>query len=187
MNKKQSDNKTPIIGALIGCAGTILAAVIGGVFLLLPQPTPTSSPPTRTLTFLETISGNYQLISWNETAGPITIGMGVKDGTLAISPTGDANWQLSLLDVAAGFTPSPEPRIRCKGKVSISSQQLEGVPGTPGNESIDWTDNMMSLNQFMWPAFCGWLTANPSTPFTLHIEGSVLEMKNSKGTFTWSK
>jgi hypothetical protein len=153
-------------------------------------PMPTDTPEKS---FLEKISGSYKLMSWNEAPKPITLWMDVKEGTLTIDQTGVADWELVIQE--RGESATPEPRIRCRGKVSISSQQLEAVPG-PGNESVDWTSDIGSIRESVWLSFCGWTLSiqqgELAAPFTLHIEEfasgeSILEMRNSEGTFTWSK
>jgi hypothetical protein len=150
-------------------------------------------PPTPERTFAEKVSGSYNLISWDEAAGPITLWMDVLAGTLNIDQTGNASWELAIQE--RGEPTTPQPRIQCRGSVRFSSQQMEGEPGT-GNVQRDWTSDIRSIEESVWLSFCGWTISREQgdirEPFTLYIEDlgngqSLLEMRNAKGTFTWSK
>lgn len=147
---------------------------------------PTSAPPRS---FLEKLSGSYQLVSWNEAHGPITLYIDAKDGSLRIDDTGKAIWELYIQQ--RGERTHPSSRIKCKGQARTSSHQLDGVPG-PGNEAFNWDRNIESVRESVWLTFCGWTTARPSDPFSISVDEStggkkILQMKNSKGTFVWSK
>ena len=155
------------------------------------QPATTRAPQS----FMERLTGNYELISWNEAAGPIVLGVGVKDGTLRIDAAGNADWNLGMWDSAAspsepsGAAPS---RTRCGGRVCTQSQQIIWVSGGDRNESIDWQDGLMSIWDDMWLTFCGGHVNGASAPFDLNLNeqsnGRVfLEMSNSEGTFRWVK
>lgn len=144
--------------------------------------------PPRSKSFLERVSGSYRLVSWDEVVGPITLGIDARSGTLDIDQNGDARWELVIQQ--RGDHGVPRSRIRCRGRVRSSSRQLEGVPG-PGNEAVDWDNNIESVRDHVWLTFAGWSTQRPPSPFSLHIQEredgrKILEMRNSKGTFTWS-
>lgn len=170
------------IGILVG----IIASLIAIYSFIFPAPPPPEPTPTPTPTFLERISGSYNLMSWTEAPSQITLYIDVKDGTLKIDETGDAIWDLGIQQ--RGEIGTPTSRIICKGKVSISSQQLVGGQG---GEAYNWDSNIESVRDDVWKTFCGWSVEGYSDPFTLYIdEGGtgkkILEMKNSKGTFKWS-
>lgn len=176
---------------------TVIPTIIPATKIPPTPPDPTKAPPTKTPppaatatppptpTFLERVSGNYRLVRWIEAPGPITIGMRVTTGTLKIDTTGDAQWAITIQE--AGKTVKPEPGMKCKGRVELANPQLEGVPGTPGNEQINWTGNMSSIADAMWLTFCGWYVDGRRANFTLTLSGNLLEMKNSRGTYTWTR
>jgi hypothetical protein len=183
---------------LIGVAGMIIAGV--AVWWLTSKlgggPAPvTPSPELRPRSFLERISGSYELISWNEVNRPTVLGVGVKDGMLMIQSHGDADWALGIWDSAArpGTPPgATQSRIKCGGTVSGQDQQLRWAPGGARNAAIDWEPGIESVRDIVWLAFCGSQVGGPGAPFTLHLDEQsdnrvTLEMKNSEGTFLWGK
>lgn len=174
------------IGTLVGIIASLIA-IYTFIFPVPQPPPPETRVPTPTPTFLERISGSYNLMSWTEAPSPITLYLDAKDGTLKIDETGDTSWDLGIQQ--RGEIETATSRIICKGKVSISSQQLVGGPG---GEAYNWDSNIESVRDDVWKTFCGWSVGGYSDPFTLHIDESgtgkkILEMKNSKGTFKWRR
>ena len=147
----------------------------------------------RPASFLERVSGDYTLVSWQRTPGPIDLGVRVKDGTLHIDGNGDADWDLGIWDSALRPDPPPGPttsRIRCGGTVVGESQTLEWAPGGNRNEAINWTDGIRSVRDRVELAFSGATDGGRNAPFTLSLDEQssgrkLLEMRNSEGTFRW--
>jgi hypothetical protein len=155
---------------------------IPGIFNIKFNPQDTHEP-----SFPELIEGEYTLIAWEESSGPIIMDIDVLEGTMEISRSGEANWELWIQEKGKNIT--PHPRITCKGRVMIAEEQLKGVPGE-GNEPIYWTRYMASISLDMWLAFGGWAEGGYDWPFDLTIviqdDGTkILQMTNGKGIFTW--
>jgi hypothetical protein len=185
--------------------GAIAGSVIAGVVVWWlttsgggGNAAPTSQPPPVTqipASFLERVSGHYTLLSWDEAAGPITMGVGVKDGTLQIDRNGNADWQLGIWDSAAHPDPpsgSAPSQIKCGGRVSSQSQEVSWVSGGDRNVAIDWEPGIESVRDMVWPAFCGGDVGGVNAPFSLNLDEqsdgrNLLEMSNSEGTFRWVK
>ncbi len=184
---------TPFYRWFIGTIIALLAAG-GGLVAVLnyfssPRP-PTPDPPGRPKSsFVEQASGVYKLVAWEETHGPTTLYIDVKEGSLAIDSSGEATWEL-LIQQRGDRNPAGS-RVRCKGRVTAAGQSLQHVDG-PGNEAINWDRNIESVRDSVWVTFCGSTVGGSNDPFSLDIQpGSggytILTMRNSKGTFTWRK
>lgn len=121
---------------------------------------------------MERLAGNYELISWNRTPGPIDLAVGVKYGTLRIDPAGNADWNLGMWDRAASpNTPATaSSRTRCGGRVNLQTQQIVWVSGSDRNEAINWERVMDSNYDEMWPTYCGGHVNGISTPFNLSLD-----------------
>jgi hypothetical protein len=182
----------------------LLVTVLGGVAIWWLTTDPNSplvkstDVPPGEQSFLQQVAGNYVLDSWNEHTEPYTLYLDVLDGTLNIDSTGNASWRLSFDE--RGETHTPRPAVECKGRVSASSRQIEGVEGS---NAIDWTSDIMSVDGSgvvgVHMAFCGWDNAPVQrenlgpfykAPFDLAVQSvgggtKILEMRNTEGTFTW--
>ena len=181
------------------CAGKSAAATSSESRAGATQPTVTTSAQTITTgpppqkSFLEMAAGQYQLLSWRENRGPVTLAMQAENGTLTLDPNGVASWSFEVHDLLGPRntpTPTVPPGMRCRGSVSPSSKVLNWVPGV-GNEQINPTGNMLSLNSDLWVTFCGYDFLKGADPFTLTLtqESSgrkVLEMTNRRGVYTWA-
>jgi hypothetical protein len=152
---------------------------------------PTATPPaTATPTFMQALSGTYQLRSWNETVSVTTLYVDVLEGSLTIDANGAADWVLTI--EPRGMDLQPAAQIMCGGQVRLSSQQLEGVPGGDRNGTKDVSGNIWPERDLLFLTFCGWSNQYGADPFALHLDvdangNTILEMQNSKGTFTWQK
>jgi hypothetical protein len=147
-------------------------------------------PATPTPTFIQALSGTYQLQSWNETVSVTTLYVDVLEGTLTIDANGAADWVLTI--EPKGMDLQLTPQIMCGGQVRLSSQQLEGVPGGERNGTKDVGGNIWPEHDLLFLTFCGWSLQYGADSFSLHLDvdgngNTILEMKNSKGTFTWQK
>ncbi len=162
---------------------------------------------TRSPTFLEGLRGTWDLIDWRERPpDPVTLGMGVLDGTLIVDGIGHAYWDLDLDD--GGPTPQFTPGVRCLGAVDQGRQEMSGESGrlvVNGDDLIgtqrDWTGNLQSLRGDVGVAFCGWTFENnlfvyeeTFSPYELELSSAaddaqtpLLTMRNAAGTFTWRK
>lgn len=171
--------------------GGIVAAVIAGVAVWYITRPPDPQPPR---TFLEKLSGEYTLRTWNEANRPVTMGVNVAGGELKIDTSGNVDWELSIWDSALhpqGPPADNRSRIKCGGAVISSSQELRWVPGGQRNAAIDWVRGIDSVRQMVWLAYCGG-HVQESAPFELHYEEPssgrpTLEMKNSEGVYIWEK
>lgn len=151
--------------------------------------TPTQAPSD--LSFLQIVAGEWRLESWTETPSSTTLYLAVLAGELSIESTGSASWSMDIQEVNELAT--PQPGLRCGGELRFSTTQIEGVPGGDRNEQIDWTPDMSSISENILLALCGWNSAGEHHPFDLSFEASpgepalFLEMRNSKGTFVWTR
>ena len=179
--------------SVLGWIAGIAASVIAGVFLwYLTQPPPPREVPPQ-LTFAQLLLGSYKLSSWQQAAGPITMGVKAKSGTMRISQDGNADWELQIWDSAKNPntpTGATKSRIKCGGAVSFQTKSLNWTPGGSRNVSIDWERGIESVRDMVWPAFCGGSSGVAAAPFSLHVveqDGGrkLLEMTNSKGAFRW--
>ena len=175
----------------------IVATVIAGVLVwYLTQPSATSPPPSPspTLSFLEEITGEYNLREWKETNRPVTMGVSVNSGELTINQFGNTDWELAIWD--SGLHPQSPPagnrsRIKCGGSVISSTRELHWVAGGQRNVAVDWVNGIESVREMVWLGFCGG-NIRESAPFKLHYEQpstgrATLEMNNSEGVFFWEK
>ena len=96
-------------------------------------------------------------------------------GELTITDSGKADWELALVDV--GPRPAIQPRIRCEGQV-INGKTLQGY----AKNTMNFTRNLMTVQREVELTFCG-----QNDSFQLWFDGAVLQLKNSKGTFTLSR
>ncbi|MFT5311955.1 MAG: hypothetical protein ACI8Z9_000431 [Paraglaciecola sp.] len=176
--------------SVLGWVAGIAASVIAGVFLWYFTKSPSDLPP---LTFTQLLPGSYRLSTWQEAAGPITMGVKAKSGTMRISQGGNADWELQIWDSAKNPdtpTGATKSRIKCAGTVSLQTKSLNWTPSGSRNVAIDWERGITSVRDMVWPAFCGGTSAVTATPFSLHVveqDGGrkLLEMSNSKGAFRW--
>lgn len=180
-----------------GCLAALFVTAIGGVFatvcggMLLdwlspdprePSPTPPPRPPAS---FAEQVQGSYQLIAWDEILQQgVTLYIEPKEGTLTVDDEGQVDWSLVIQQV--GERGPPRARIECRGRLDLGTRTVNGTPG-PGNRSIDWDRNIMSVEKYVWLAYCGWNAGAPPAPFGVSLEGGLLQMSNSRGRFTWRR
>ena len=171
---------------LAGIAAAIIASVVAWYLTREPP-----APPEKS--FIESVAGNYTLVSWRPAQKPVVMGVSVREGTLNIDLGGSADWDLGIWDSAA----RPQPptlapsRIKCGGQVD-SSRQLRWTPGGGRNEAINWERGIDSVHDMVNLAFCGGTSPGQSAPFNLIVDqrsnGQMfLEMSNSEGAFNWQK
>jgi hypothetical protein len=149
--------------------------------------------PTENVTetpFLQTIEGGWTLQSWTETTSPTTIHIEVLSGSMTVESDDDkVDWILDIQETNEPVT--PQPGIRCGGRVDLSSDQIVGEPGGDRNEHIDWTSDMSSISEEINLTFCGWNVGGTTAPFELAAEPSGapsrLQMSNDRGTFVWTR
>ena len=179
-------------GFLVALVG-LLAGSIAIYQFVSPEPkTPTPRPtstPTATLSFLEQVEGKYTLLSWVKTNRPIELGAKVTEGTLQIDSSGIANWEVM---VEQDFTSDPgRVRMTARGKLQISSKQIEGVQGGEFNNTHYLDAKWGQVSSDVTLAVRGW-DYGENDNFTISVDNrsdgsQLLEMKNSRGTFTWLK
>jgi hypothetical protein len=192
-DEKKSSGCGKAFGFLVALVGLLAGSIAVYQFVFPPAtpppPAPTSTP-TPQLSFLEQIEGEYTLSSWVEANRPIELAAKVTDGTMKIDSTGTADW---VVMVEQTFTSNPgKVRMTARGKVQLATKQMEGVPGGEFNNThyldAQWGQVSSDVNL----AVRGWDTGSPNDYFTLSLDTQsggrqILEMKNSRGTFTWVK
>ncbi len=139
--------------------------------------------------FLEKITGNYVLISWTEARSPITLGFEVQEGSLSIDGI-DAKWNV-LLQQRYSSNPG-QVKMTARGRVLIQDQKLEGVTGGKDNSTDYLDDRWGQVSSDIELAVRGWDSAVSPDPFTISTNTdsngtTLLQMRNSRGTFTWRK
>lgn len=176
-------------GFLVALVG-LLAGGIAIYQFLFPKPeSPTPTPPPQ-LSFLEQTKGEYLLISWVETHGPIELGAKVTEGILKIDSTGLADWDVM---VEQAFTSNPgKVEMTARGQIQLATKEMEGVPGGEFNNTHYLDNKWGEVGSDVEIAIRGWDIDRPNDNFTLALDAQsdgrqILEMKNSRGTFTWMK
>lgn len=145
---------------------------------------------TKNRSFLEEIAGEYSLISWTEAHRPISLGFEVKEGSLSIDNAGDAKWSVLLQQEYA--TNPGQVRMVARGRVLIGERKLEGVTGGQDNNTHYLDERWGQVSSDVELAVRGWNPgANPDS-FTISTNTSsngitLLQMTNSRGTFTWRR
>lgn len=160
------------------------------------QPNGATTEASQPLSFLERVTGQWELQSWTEAPGPITLYIEVSNGSMTIDDDGQADWRMDLDE--RGEDNVPQPAIKCGGQATIAGM-IEGVPGAGRNKEIDWTSDLHSANHsstgedWITRALCGWATIGTRAPYTVTLDGpstapaSRMEMANEYGTFRWTR
>jgi hypothetical protein len=183
----------PYMGKLFGFLVAVVGLVAGGIAIYqfaFPEPTPPPPPTsTPTLSFLEQVEGKYVLASWTKANRPIELGAKITDGTLQIDSSGIADWDVTL---EQEHTSNPgRVRMTARGKLQISSKQIEGVQGGEFNNTHYLDAKWGQVSPDVTLAVRGW-DYSDNDNFTVSLDNrsdgtQLLEMKNSRGTYTWSK
>ena len=191
-DNKKSSGCVKFFGFLVALVG-LLAGGIAIYQFVFPPPTPTPLPPTSTptpeLSFLEQIEGEYILSSWLKANRP-ELGAKVTEGTIKIDSTGIADWVVTLEQT---FTSNPgKVRMTARGKVQLGTKQMEGVQGGEFNNTHYLDARWGQVSPDVNLAVRGWDIGSPNDYFMLSLDTQsggkqILEMKNSRGTFTWVK
>jgi hypothetical protein len=159
-----------------------------------PVVSPVAPPPP--LPFLNRLAGDWHLQSWTEAAGPTTLYLDVRDGTMTVSGSGTADWRLDFDE--RGESHNPQPAIKCGGQAN-SGATIDAQPGGSRNSAIDWTTDLDSVDHsstgegFIWRAMCGWTLIGGQYPFAITLQGdptqpaTVMQMSNMYGTFVWQR
>jgi len=156
------------------------------------------APPPPTLievarppepSFLEKVSGSYSLTSWVAAQRPVELGAKIPEGTLRVQGDGIMDWSVLLVQTYAS-NPG-RVQMTARGKIQVSTQRVMGVPGGESNNTRYLDARWGQVSPDVTLAVRGWDTGQPEDPFQLAIDqGSgrlLLEMTNSRGTFTWTK
>lgn len=171
------------------------------------QPAETEQPlESEEPTFLGQLQGDWELETWQERPGPVTLHFDPLTGSLVIDAIGHAYWDMELDDGSGA--PQPTSGLRCVGVVDAAAETLSRWTGgrlTVNGEDLigearDWTSNLNSLRGDALLAFCG--SAFPETQLfvydttqsdfaiTISTAGDgtrLLTMRNAAGTFTWRR
>jgi hypothetical protein len=175
---------------LAGLAATIIAGVViwalthpGGFINVTPTPTPK-------LSFLEKVAATYTLTSWTDThTGSVELGAKVTSGTLRIDQNGLADWDVL---VEQAFISKPgKVRMTARGQIQLDSRMV-GIQGGQFNKTSDVDGAGFEVSPGVQLAVRGWDNPDLVDRFTLALDtqarGSlILQMKNSKGIFTWKR
>jgi hypothetical protein len=158
-----------------------------------PGQTEDPETPGPVLSFQERVAGQWQVQSWTEAGGPVTLYIEVESGTMTVSG-GDADWRLDIDQ--RGEDNSPQPGIKCGARATLDGK-IEGQPGGDRNAEIDWTSDLRSVDHsttgedWIWRALCGWTTIGGRYPYEVTLAGDAtapatqMEMSNQWGTFVW--
>jgi len=177
---------TVIGGVLVG----VLVWVITQAFQPEPEPPPTPRPPTREPSFLEKVAGNYTLSSWSEANRTFTLGVRIVEGTLEINGSGSADWTVLLEQT---LTPDPgRASMTARGTILLDSHEVVGVIGGEFNKTHMLDNKWGKVSSDVELAVRGWGILSPEDRFKLSLDTQrsgrqLLQMKNSRGTFTWIK
>ncbi len=145
------------------------------------------------LSFQERVAGAWQVQSWTEAGGPVTLNIQVKQGTMTVGGS-DADWRLDIDE--RGEDNKPQPAIKCGARVTLDGK-IEGQPGGDRNGTFDWTSDLDSVNHsstgegWIFRALCGWTTIGGRYPYAVTLGGNAtapatqMEMSNEWGTFVW--
>jgi hypothetical protein len=161
-----------------------------------PDPGQSEDPqqtPGPELSFQERLAGEWQLESWTEAGGPVTLYIQAERGTLTASGD-DVDWRLDIDE--RGEDNQPQPAIKCGARATLGGS-IEGQPGGGRNAEINWTSDLRSVNHsttgedWITRALCGWTTIGGRFPYTVTLGGDAtapatqMEMSNQWGTFVW--
>jgi len=187
-NEKKSSGCAKIFGILVALVG-LLAGGIAIYQFVFPTSTPSTLTPTPELSFLEQIEGEYTLRSWVETNRSVALGAKVTEGTIKIDSTGIADWTATLEQI---FTNPGKVIMTARGNVQLGTKQIKGEQGGEFNNTnyldVRWGQVSSDVNL----AVRGWDIGGLDDYFMLSLDTQsggkqILEMKNSRGTFTWVK
>lgn len=191
------EDKLSGCGKFFGCLVAFVGLLASGIAIyqfLFPEPEsppPTPPPPPTTLpSFLEQLEGQYTLISWVEANRPVMLGAKVTTGSLSINATGIADWDVMVEQL---YTPDPgQVNMTARGQVQLATQQIEGVQGGEFNNTHYLDNKWVDVGSDVELAVRGWDIGSPNDNFSLTLDTQsggtqILEMKNSRGTFTWMK
>jgi hypothetical protein len=185
-----------LLGTVVGIAAGIVAVYQG----LKPSPPSPSPSPTLTVvvpspapvpkSFLEGAAGSYSLSSWTEAGGPISLGVRMTEGTLQIDNSGVADWNVVVEQAS-----SPDPgrvRMTARGRFRLDSNEIEGVPGGEFNNTAYLDNKWGQISVELGEAVRGWSPGKPENRFKVSLGSEtdtahILQMRNSFGTFTWSR
>ena len=147
------------------------------------------------LSFQERLAGQWQVQSWTEAGGPVTLYIDVEQGTMTVSGS-DVDWRLDIDE--RGEDNSPQPGIKCGARATLAGK-IEPQRGAPRNGTFDWTSDLRSVDHsstgegWIWRAMCGWTQVAGDFPFTVTLGGdptepaTQMEMSNQWGTFVWAR
>lgn len=158
-----------------------------------PQPSPEATAPStpRVLSFLERAAGVYSLSSWTPASRPVELGARVVEGSLQLDPNGVADWS-----VLAEQTYTADPgkvRITARGNVQLGPQpSLVGVRDGAFASTHYLDSKWGQISSDVELALRGWTAGGQEDGFTVSLdaqagERQVLQMVNSRGTFSWIK
>jgi hypothetical protein len=182
------------IGKAIGILATLITIVSGAIAIYLfvrPEPPPPPPPPPpRPESFLQSAAGPYSLASWIQANRPIELGISIPEGSLQVRDDGTMDWSVML--VQTHVKAPGRVRMTARGQIQVSTQRVVGVPGGKYNNTEYLDSRWGQVSSDVTLAVRGWTPGEQEDPFRLSLDKSsegrvLLEMVNSRGTFTWTK
>ncbi len=175
-------------GKVIAIIAAIVGIIAGGIAIyqfISPEPPPPDEP-----SFLEKVSGSYVLASWVQAHRPVELGIEIPEGTLEVGTDGIMNWSVLLQQT---YTANPgRVRMTARGRIQVGSQKVLGIQGGQYNNTQYLDNRWGQVSSDVVLAIRGWSSGQPEDAFQMSIDegggGSLLlQMSNSRGTFTWRK
>lgn len=170
---------------VIGIIGAIVGIIVGGIAIyrfINPSPDGPS--------FLERVSGSYALTSWVPGHRPVELGIEIPEGTLEVGTDGTMNWSVLLRQT---YVANPgRVRMTARGRIQIGSLKVLGITGGQYNNTHYLDHRWGQVSSDVVLAVRGWSPGQPEDAFQMSVDeglgGSLLlQMSNSRGTFTWRK
>jgi hypothetical protein len=139
------------------------------------------SPEKKTL--LQLAAGNWRLSSYAEhTAAGMAPYFEINEGTLLVDKKGIARWTVVVKDYYGGPKFGPL-EITSTGQILLNRRirPMKGGEYNSVNHKGPWQLDIKMTEL----AVFGWSTGEPPDPFSISVEGNMLEMSNSRSTFSW--
>ena len=178
---------------LLTAIGTLVGIIVGGIAIyeFVIQDSNGNGPDSiEEPSFLERVAGHYTLSSWTEANRPISIGAQITDGSLDIDELGTADWSV---DVEQTYSADPgRVEMTARGKIQLGPERILGVKGGEFNNTTYLDDKWGQVGTEVELAVRGWASGSGDDPFTISLDTQtdgphILQMRNSRGTYTWVK
>jgi len=139
--------------------------------------------PQKQKNLLEKTVGNWELSSYMEHTQPnMAPFFEINEGTLSIDQRGVAVWTVIVKDKYGSFKYGPL-KITSTGQISPTGiiKEKRGGEYNTTHHMGPWQLDMQRTELTVR----GWAIGKPSDPFTISVDGKLLEMTNYRCTLTW--